>query len=186
MNSDLNLVQQQMQKVMEVLKTDLSTVRVGKASPSLVENIVVNAYSGTQKLKVVELAQISATDPQTIAIMPYDASIIGEIHKAILESNTGFTPIIDGNIIRISIPPLSEERRQQLVALVNQKLEGGKIQIRQVRHETMNDIKKSFSDKTISEDDVIHLEKAAQKLTDDTISEIEALGKRKEEELLQI
>ena len=171
---------------MEVIKTDLSTLRVGKASPSLVENIVVNAYSGTQKLKVVELAQISTTDSQTIVITPYDNSIIGEIQKSILESNTGFNPVIDGQLIRISIPPLSEERRQQLVSLVHTKLEGGKIQIRQVRHEIMNDIKKQFSDKTISEDDVMHLEKEVQKLTDDTIAEIEALGKRKEEELLQI
>ena len=186
MNLDLNLVQQQMQKVMEVIKTDLSTVRAGKASPSLVEHIVVNAYGGTQKLQVVELAQISATDPQTIVITPYDGSIIGEIHKAILESNTGFTPVIDGQLIRISIPPLSEERRQQLVSLVHAKLEGGKIQVRQVRHEAMNDIKKQFSDKAISEDDVMHLEKEAQKLTDDIIAEIEALGKRKEEELMAI
>ena len=183
---NLDVVKQQMQKVMEVIKTDLSTVRAGKASPSLVEHIVVNAYGGTQKLQVVELAQISATDPQTIVITPYDGSIIGEIQKSILESNTGFNPIIDGTIIRISIPPLSEERRQQLVSLVHAKLEGGKVQIRQVRHEAMNDVKKQFNEKEISEDDLMHMEKEVQRITDDTISEIEALGKRKEEELMAI
>lgn len=175
-----------MQRVIEVLKTDLSTVRVGKATPSLVENIVVFAYGGTQRLKVVELAQIHAIDTQTLAITPYDGSIIGEIHKAILEGNVGLTPVIDGTIIRISIPPLSEERRQQLVGLVNQKLEGGKIQVRQVRHEAMNDVKKQFSDKAISEDDLIRYEKEVQRLTDETIAEIDAMGKKKEEELMAI
>lgn len=175
-----------MQRVLEVLKTDLSTVRAGKAAPSLVENIVVAAYGGTQRLKVVELAQIHAVDSQTLAITPFDASIIGEIHKAILEGNVGLTPIIDGNIIRISIPPLSEERRQQLVGLVNQKLEGGKIQVRQMRHEAMNELKKQASDKEISEDDMIRLEKEVQKLTDETISQIDLMGKQKEQELMAI
>lgn len=175
-----------MQKVSEVLKTDLSTVRAGKATPSLVENIVVAAYGGTQRLKVVELAQIHAVDAQTLVITPYDGSIIGEIHKAIMEGNVGLTPVIDGQIIRISIPPLSEERRQQLVGLVHQKLEGGKIQVRQIRHEAMNDVKKSLNQKQISEDDLIRLEKEIQKLTDETISEIDSMGKKKEEELMAI
>ena len=175
-----------MQKVIEVLKTDLSTVRAGKATPGLVENIVVAAYGGTQKLKVVELAQIHAVDNQTLVITPYDASIIGEIHKAIVDGNVGLTPTVDGTIIRISIPPLSEERRQQLVGLVNQKLEGGKIQIRQVRHEGMAEIKKKLNDKEISEDDTIRLEKEMQRVTDETILEIENMGKRKEEELMVI
>lgn len=175
-----------MQKVIEILKTDLSTVRAGKATPGLVENIVVAAYGGTQKLKVVELAQIHAVDNQTLVITPYDASIIGEIHKAIVDGNVGLTPTVDGTIIRISIPPLSEERREQLVGLVSQKLEGGKIQIRQVRHEGMADIKKKLNDKTISEDEVIRLEKELQRVTDETILEIENMGKRKEEELMAI
>lgn len=175
-----------MQRVLDVLKTDLATVRTGRAAPSLVENIVVAAYQGTQRLKVVELAQIQATDTQTIVITPYDATIIGEVHKAIMEGNVGLTPIIDGTIIRISIPPLSEERRQQLVGLVNQKLEGGKIQVRQMRHEAMNDAKKQFNNKEISEDDLMRHEKEIQRVTDETITEIETMGKKKEEELMQI
>jgi ribosome recycling factor len=175
-----------MQKVLEVIKNDLSTVRAGKASPNLVENIIVGAYGGTQKLKVIELAQINAIDSQTLVITPYDASIIGEINKAIQESNTGLNPVIDGQVIRISIPPLSEERRQQLVHLVNQKLEGGKIQVRQVRHEAMEEVKKQFNDKIITEDDKVRLEKDIQKLTDETIVQIDHMGKQKEEELMQI
>jgi len=178
--------QANMQRVLDVLKTDLGTVRTGRAAPSLVENIVVAAYQGTQRLKVIELGQIQATDAQTIVITPYDASIIGEIHKAIMDGNVGLTPIIDGTIIRISIPPLSEERRQQLVGLVSQKLEGGKIQVRQMRHEAMNTAKKQFNDKDISEDELLRLEKEVQNITDKTITEIETMGKKKEEELMQI
>lgn len=182
MDSNLNQAQVNMQKVIGVLKTDLSTVRAGKAAPGIVENIVVAAYGGTQRLKVVELAQIAAVDAQTLVITPYDQSIIGEIKNAIMDGNVGLTPTIDGTIIRISIPPLSEERRLQLVGLVNQKLEGGKIQIRQVRHEIMNDIKKQ----DLPEDETFRLEKEIQKLTDETILEIENMGKAKEQELLSI
>ena len=186
MDELLNTAKQQMQKVIEVLKVDLSSVRAGKATPALVENVVVNAYGGTTKLKVIELAQVHAQDAQTLIITPFDATVLGEIHKAIMESNTGFTPVIDAGIVRISIPPLSEERRQQLVSLVHQKLEGGKVQVRQQRHEAMNDVKKQFNDKAISEDDMIRLEKEIQKYVDDTIASIDALGKQKQEELMSI
>lgn len=175
-----------MQRVIEVLKTDLSTVRTGRAAPSLVENITINAYAGTAKMRVVELAHVSVSDSQTLLIAPFDSTIIGEIQKGIQEANIGFTPSIDGNVIRISIPLLSEERRKELVHLVNQKLEGGKIQVRQVRHEAMEQIKKQLSDKEISEDDCARLEKEVQKLTDDIILEIDSLGKKKEEELMAV
>ncbi len=183
---DINQTQLQMQKVLEVLKTDLSTVRTGRAAPSLVENIVINAYGGTQKLRVLELATIGSLDPQTLVVTPFDVSIIGEIQKGIQEANVGLNPVVDGQVVRISIPPLSQERREELVALVNQKLEGGKIQIRQVRHEAMEEIKKQSNNKEITEDDVLRLEKEVQRTTDETIAEIDALGKRKEEELMTV
>jgi ribosome recycling factor len=178
--------QKRMEKVLEVLKTDLSTVRTGRATPSLVENIIVNAYGGTQKLKVVELAHVSSLDPQTLQVAPYDGSIIGEVNKGIMEANVGLTPNIDGQVIRISIPPLSQERREELVHLVGQKLEGAKIQIRQIRHEAMNDIKKQEQEKQINEDDKGRLEKEIQKETDSSIKQIEELGEKKKEELLQV
>ena len=180
---NLDEINQRMQKVLEVLKVDLSTVRTGRATPSLVENVVINAYGGSAKMRVMELATISTSDSQTILITPFDQSIIGEINKGIMEANIGLTPVIDGQNIRISIPLLSEERRQQLVQLVNQKLEGARIQVRQVRHEGMTDVKK---DEDMPEDDAQRLEKEIQKLTDDTISQIDALGKKKEEELMQV
>jgi ribosome recycling factor len=183
---NLDSVKQNMQKVVDVIKVDLGTVRTGRAAPSLVENVVIHAYGGTQNLKVIELAQIAAQDSQTLVITPYDSSIIGEISKGLLEGNVGLTPIIDGTIIRISIPTLTEERRQQLVGLVNQKLEGGKVQVRQVRHEAMEDVKKQLNNKEISEDDLFRLEKDIQRVTDETIGELEFLGKKKEEELMAI
>jgi ribosome recycling factor len=184
MNTDV--VKQGMQRVVDVIKVDLGTVRTGRAAPSLVENVMIHAYGGTQHLRVIELAQIATQDSQTLVITPYDNSIIGEISKGLLEGNVGLTPVIDGQIIRISIPTLTEERRQQLVGLVNQKLEAGKVQVRQVRHEAMEEVKKQLNDKNISEDDLFRLEKDIQRITDETIGELEFLGKKKEEELMQI
>jgi ribosome recycling factor len=183
---NLDEVRQKMQKVLEVLKTDLSTVRTGRAAPSLVENITINAYGGTQKLKVVELAHVSSTDSQTLQITPYDGSIIGEINKGIMEANVGLTPTIDGQTIRISIPLLSQERREELTHLVGQKLEGARIQVRQVRHEAMAEIKKQHEAKEIGEDEVSRFEKEVQKLTDDLMVNVEDLGIKKKEELMQV
>lgn len=177
---------QGMEKVLEVLRTDLSTVRTGRAAPSLVEHIVIPAYGGTQKLKVMELATIGTSDPHTLLITPYDGSIIGEIQKGILEANVGLNPVIDGQVIRISIPPLSEERRQELIHLMRQKLENGRIMVRQVRHEAMLEIKKQYNNKIISEDEMARLEKETQKITDEVMAQIEGMGKKKEEELMQI
>jgi len=183
---NLDVIILKMQKVLEVLKTDLATVRTGRAAPSLVENIVISSYGGTQKLKVMELATINATDIHTLLITPFDGSIIGEIQKGIMEANVGLTPTIDGQAIRISIPLLSEERRQELIHLMKQKLENGKIMVRQVRHEAMIDIKKQYTNKEISQDEQLRLEKEVQNSTDKIMGEIEGLGKRKEEELMQI
>ncbi len=172
-----------MQKILDLLQSDLGTVRTGRAAPALVENIAISCYGGTQKLRVLELATIVAQDTQTIVITPFDNSIIGEIQKGITEANVGLNPIIDGQLIRISIPQLSEERRQELIHLMKQKLENGKIMTRQIRHEAMNDVRK---EKDISEDEVSRLEKEIQKLTDELMADIDIMGKKKEEELLQI
>lgn len=186
MDQIINDTKQKMGKVLEVLRTDLATVRTGKAAPSLVENIIVSVYGGSTNLKIMELATVSAQDNQTLLITPFDNSIIGEIKKGIEVANVGFTPSIDGANIRISIPPLSEERRQQLIHLMKQKLENGRIMIRQARHEAMDHIKKQYNNKEISEDDMVRLEKEVQKLTDEIGSSIDEMGKKKEEELLQI
>lgn len=175
-----------MQKVLDVLHSDLATVRTGRAAPSLVENIVISAYGGSTRLKVVELATIATVDNQTLTITPFDGSIIGEIQKGIIESGAGLNPVIDGQLIRIAIPLLSEERRQELIKLMKQKLENGRIMVRQSRHESMEQIKKQYNDKEIGEDELARIEKEIQKATDETMAQIDEMGKRKEEELLQI
>ncbi|MEK9176064.1 MAG: ribosome recycling factor [Patescibacteria group bacterium] len=182
---DPNLIattREQMRKALEVLHGDLSTIRTGKAAPSLVENISVSVYNGTTKLKILEVATVNAQDPQTLVLTPFDASIIEEIRKGIMESGAGLNPASDGQVLRISIPPLSEERRQELIHLMHQKLENGHIMIRQIRHDAMNNVKKG----DLPEDETSRLEKEIQRATDEFIAEIDTLGKKKEEELLQI
>lgn len=174
---------QKIDKVLAVLKGDMATVRTGRASPVLVENIVINAYSGSAKLKVMELATIGATDSHTLVLTPFDPSIITEIQKGIESANVGLTPVIDGNVMRISIPPLSRERREELIKAVKHKLENGRIMIRQVRHEAMEEVEKEFEGR---EDDIKRLEKEIQKLVDETVETVDGLGKQKEEELLQM
>lgn len=174
---------QKINKVLEVIKGDLSTLRTGRASPLLVENLVLSVYGGSTKLKVMELATVGVTDARTLIITPFDPSIIQEIQKGIQEANLGFTPVIDGHMIRISIPQLSQERREELIKAMRHKLENGKIMVRQVRHEAMAEIKEEFEGR---EDDVKRLEKEVQKLVDDTMEIIEDFGEQKEKELLQI
>lgn len=175
--------QKKIDKVLDILKGDLSTIRTGRATPALVENIVINAYGGTAKLKVMELATVSVSDAHALTIAPFDISIINEIQKGIESANLGFTSAVDGHIIRISIPPLTQERREELIKSMKQRLENGKIMVRQVRHDAMDQIKKEFEGR---EDDIKRLEKEVQKLVDEAVSSIDDLGKQKEQELLQI
>ena len=170
-------------KILDILKGDLGTIRTGRATPSLVENIVINAYGGSAQLKVLELATIGATDNKTLVISPFDAATMHEIQKGIEAANVGMTPIIDGNLLRISIPPLTQERREELIKAMKHKLENGKVMVRQSRHEAMDDIKKTYEGR---EDDIKRLEKEVQKLVDDTMKTIDDYGKQKEAELLQI
>lgn len=182
---DPNLIantRENMRKALDILSSDLATIRTGKAAPALVENISVSVYGGTTKLRVMELATVAASDASSLVITPFDASIIEEIRKGIMESGAGLNPASDGQVIRISIPPLSEERRKELIGLMHQKLENGHIMIRQIRHEAMSDLKKG----DLAEDENSRLEKEIQKATDDFTAEIDALGKKKEEELMQI
>ena len=170
-------------KVLDILKGDLATIRTGRATPSLVENIIINAYGGSAKLKVMELATIGSTDSQTLVVTPFDMATINELQKGIEAANIGFHPAIDGNLLRISIPPLSQDRRQELIKAMKHKLENGKVMVRQVRHEAMENIKKEFEGR---EDDIKRLEKEVQKMIDDTIETIDGYGVQKEQELMQI
>jgi len=186
MDDVVSQMRQKMQKALTVLQEDMATVRTGRAMPSLVENVVVNVYGGTQRLKIKELATIAASDPQTLVLQPFDPSIAGEIQKGIMEANIGLNPSSDGNVIRISIPPLSEERRKNLIKLMKQKIESGRIAIRMVRQDARNTVKKQHNDKLISEEQMFSLDENIQKTTDEIILMIDELGRKKEKELMQI
>ncbi len=171
------------ERVLDVLKSDLATLRTGRATPALVENIVINAYGGTAKLKVMELATIGSTDSHTLVLTPFDHATISEIAKGIEAANVGLSPIVDSNVLRISIPQLSQERREELIKAMKHKLENGRIMVRQVRQQGLEEVKKEFDGR---EDDIKRLDKEIQKLVDDTMSTIDHYGKQKEQELLQI
>lgn len=179
-------IKQKMLKCLEVTRTDIATIRTGRATPALVEHIEVAAYGGSQKLKVRELATITTGDAKSLLIHPFDPATQEEIVKGILEANVGLSPVAESNDIRISIPPLSEERRQEYLKLARAKLEAGRIMIRQVRHEEMADLKRDFESRAITEDDKKRAEKIIQELTDEMIAELDHLGEMKEKELLQI
>lgn len=177
-------LKEQIQKVLDLIKNDLGSVRTGRATPALVENISIVTYGGSTKLRVMELATISTTDSQTIVISPFDQTTREDIRKGIVDANTGLNPSDDGNVLRITIPPLSSERREELIKMMHHKLENGKVMIRQARHDAMTELKKDSD--SLSEDEQTRFEKDIQKVIDDTTSAIDSLGKQKEQELLQI
>lgn len=175
-----------MEKAFSVLKEDFGTVKTGKAAPQLVENIVISAYGGSARLKVVELATIHIQDHETLLITPFDASVLRDIEKGISDSQMGLGIAVDGANVRVSIPPLTQERREEFVKLIHKKTENGKIMIRQARQESKDEIEKLKKDGHISEDDVERIEKEVQKVTDEFIGKIDDASKMKEKELMTV
>ncbi len=176
-------MKQKMEKTIKAVEEDVATIQVGRAKPDLVEDVMVPAYGGTQQLRVMELAAIQATDAQTLVVNPWDKTVIGEIAKSINGANLGLSAVIDGEIIRIQIPPITAERREELVKLLGQKIESGKVMLRQVRHDKMVEIKKQFEAKELNEDEKFNLEKELQRLLDEAVEDVDKVGKKKEEEL---
>lgn len=185
-NQIINSTKAKMQKAIEVLRDDFGTVKTGKAAPQLVENVVINAYQGTARLKIMELATIHVVDPSTIAITPFDQSVLRDIEKGLSDSQMGLGIAVDGALVRITIPPLTQERREEFVKMVHKKAENGKIMIRQVRQEGNDSVKKLKEDGHISEDEVSRIEKEIQKATDDNILQIERMMAEKEKELMTV
>ena len=179
-------IRNKMLRSLAVLKDDLGTIRTGRATPALVENVSVTAYEGTAHMRIKEMATITTDGPRMIIISPFDPSVIKDIEKGINAANLGFNAYIDGVVVRISIPSLTSERREEYIKLAHTKLEGGRIMIRQVRHEEMADIKRKFESREISEDDKARLEKDIQAITDEMMAEIDLLRERKETELREI
>lgn len=173
-----------MKKAIEALRHELTAIRTGRAAPALVENLEVDAYGSPMPL--IQLAQIHAPEPRLIQIQPYDRNLIRPIEKAILASDLGVTPGNDGQVIRLPIPALTEERRKDLVRLLHKKVEEGRVEIRTLRRHSHDEMRKKEKEAGISADEFKRLEHQLQTLTDRYILEVDEIGKAKEKEILQV
>lgn len=173
-----------MDKAIDVLVEDLRTIRTGRASPALLERIVVEYY-GTMTL-LNQVSTISVPEPRMLTIRPWESSMIGPIEKAILKSELGLTPTNDGKLIRLVIPRLSEERRNDLIKVVHRRVEEAKVAIRNVRREAIEELREFESEKLISEDDLFKGRDQVQELTDKYVAQTDEIGQRKEEEIREV
>jgi len=173
-----------MRSAIQNLEADLGGIRTGRASPALVERLHVDYYDTPTPL--LQLATISVPEPRQLLIRPFDGSSLKNIEKAILASELGLTPNNDGKVIRLNIPPLTEERRHELVKVVHGRLEESRIAVRNVRRDMMKDLREFEHEKLISEDDLQTAEEEIQKLTDKMIEEIDQIGSHKEKEILEV
>jgi ribosome recycling factor len=180
----LRQTQDHMEKSLEVLRRELATIRTGRANPGIIERLQVDYYGAPTPLQ--QLATITSPDPRQLLVQPYDRTSVGNIEKAIRQSDLGFNPTNDGAQIRIIIPQLTEERRRDLVKLVHKRTEEAKVAIRNVRRDTNDQIKRLRRDKEMSEDEESVAQEDLQKVTDRLIREAEAIGKSKEAELLEV
>ncbi len=171
----------ELKKVEESLKIELSSLRVGRATPALVENILVDYYN--TKTPIKQLASISAPEPRMLVIEPWDKNALNPIEKAILTSDLSLSPIVDNNVIRINIPPLTEERRNSLIKILGSKLEEAKIKCRSGRDRIMKEANDLFESKKITEDEKFKVKEEIQKLVDVTGINLEHLLRLKEEEI---
>lgn len=183
-NEVLKTIEEKMKTSVKTFRTDLSTIRTGHASPALVEHVRVE-YAGVP-MALNQLAGISAPEAGLLVIQPWDKNSIRDIEKAISKSELGLNPSNDGNVIRIAIPPLSEERRQELIKIVHRRTEERRIAIRNLRHEALNEMKKIEKDSGISQDEIKRSQDQLQKLTDFHILEAEKVSKAKEQELMEV
>jgi len=173
-----------MEKGFDYMQHEFAAVRTGKASPALVENIDVEAYGSAMKLK--QLALITTPEPRLLVIQPFDASTTKDIEKAIKESKIGINPAVDGKIIRLPIPALSEERRKDLVKGIKQMAEEARVRVRSSRREGIDGLKKAQKDGKITQDDLTSYEKEIQKLTDGFVKKIDDAINAKEADILKV
>jgi ribosome recycling factor len=176
-------LRQKMAKTVEAIGRDFKKIRTGRASTALLDGIKVDCYDTQMPLE--QVASLSAPEPRLLTIQPWDQSIIGEIEKSILKSELGLTPMNDGKLIRISIPPLTEERRKELAKLAKKMAEESKITIRNHRRDANEMFKQLKNDKEMSEDDFFKAQDEVQKITDEFIEKIDNVTKEKEKEILE-
>jgi ribosome recycling factor len=173
-----------MNKSVDATRGKFGSVRTGRASPALLDRIVVDYYGAMTPLK--QLATVSAPEARLLTVQPYDKNSVKAIERAILESDIGLTPNNDGNIIRLQVPELTEERRRELVKVVRGLAEEGKVAIRNIRRDTMHDLRELRDAGEAGSDDEHRAEEALQKLTDEKVKELDALVKSKEDEILEV
>jgi len=173
-----------MKKSVESTRGELATVRTGRASPHLLDRIKVDYYGTETELR--QLASIATTDARLLTLTPYDKSAIASIEKSILESDVGLTPNNDGNVIRLQIPELTEERRKEMVKVVHGVAEDGRVAVRNVRRDVMHDLRELKKEGDAGSDEEHRAEDELQRLTDEAIGEIDGLLKGKEEEILEV
>lgn len=171
-------------KVLKFFKDELTKLRSGRANPDLLSNIKVEAYSQTMPLN--QLANINVADATMLVVQPWDKSIVEDIRKAIIKSDLGISPVVDGEIIRLPLPPLTEERRQEYVKVLKQKAEEARISIRQIRKDVLVGVEQDEEAGKISEDDLERSKKELQEKVDKANEQVEAIAAEKEKELMQV
>lgn len=175
---------ERMGKSVEATRSELATVRTGRASPHLLDRVSVDYYGTETPLR--QLAQVAATDARMLTVTPYDKSSISSIEKAVMESDLGLTPSNDGNVIRLQIPELTEERRKELVRVVHGVAEEGRVAVRNIRRDVMHDLRELKKEGEAGSDEEHRAETGLQKLTDEAVGEIDELLKGKEQEILEV
>lgn len=180
---DIEQFKRDMEKCISHIKEDLSQIRTGRATPELVEEVPINAYDSTSPLK--NLATISAVDAKTINVQPWDKTILEEINKGIVNANLGFNPILEGDRVLVKIPDLTEERRQEYVKIMKERIEDGRVAVRQVRQNYMKEVDEEEK-AGLSEDDAKRQRDEIEKLVKETNEKIEVLREEKESALLTI
>lgn len=183
-DQELKQAEEKMKKAIEVTREEFAGVRTGRASPALVQRITVDYY-GTQT-PLQQLAGIAVPDPRSLAITPYDRNAMSAIEKAIQSSDLGITPSNDGQTIRLNFPPLTEERRKEMIKVVRERAEHGRVSVRNVRRHAKEEIEREQKAGEVSEDDMHRGEQQLQKLTDRFIAEIDDMLQRKEAELMEV
>jgi ribosome recycling factor len=180
----LDDAEERMHKSVDACRHELATVRTGRASPHLLDRVVVDYYGTETPLR--QLAQVAATDARLLTLTPYDKNAIKQVEKAIMESDLGLTPSNDGNVVRLQIPELYEERRRDLVRVVHGVAEEGRVAVRNIRRDVMHDLRELKKEGEVGEDDERRAEGELQRLTDEAVKEIESHLASKEEEILEV
>jgi ribosome recycling factor len=184
LENQIKQAEEKMKKAVEVTRQDLAMIRTGRASPKLLERVEVDYY-GT-KTPLNQLAGISVPEARLLVVSPYDRNAISAIEKAIQSSDIGITPNNDGSVIRLAVPPLTEERRKELIKVAKDRAEEGRVSIRNVRRHSKDEMERLQKSGDVSEDDLKRVERELQKLTDKFIEEVEEFVAKKEQELLEV